>query len=704
MDVVFKEIIKKWSTHDHKDKSYNEKQLTNLLYKQKIELELVEHALQEYDMYFERVKRYLFFPKWNLLMRDFPSWFDIVENKMEGLEKAFIDEAHAIEDDNAKLWIMAKVKRSIKNSNYGFLYEAVISLPDGISTPSQEGIPINLWWKDVPQNNNVRGVYLAYYRRQSTMIFRLSHELSEAHLNTVFRFKPKPIDFLKGVKNRFKASYMMPSNLTHKLFYKTDFLEYSSNKINTEDSRLNLSQNEAVNRVFNQNITFIWGPPGTGKTYTLAKLITKACCQGLSVLAVGISNASIDVLGLEIIREFDNYSASSKKIINERKLLRFGYPVLPEIVNDNRLYPDKALVDHLRKDYATVLKVLRNDHGLSLEEKAMARNKQFILKNEIKQINQKRIREATLVFTTAAQCFIGDDFGNKTYDLVVIDEVGMMPLIQTLTMAGFSNDKLVVAGDYKQLGPISMGRTEAVDNWFNKDVFEYFKDVAGFEENMTVMLTEQRRMHPEICDLVNTRFYSGKLTTCYTSDFEEIGLFNHTLATPYCFIPVGPKEGSVVRSTEGRSRVNARTSQIVSDIVEHILINNTNINIGVITPYNGQVTQIRRLLNSKRLSKEQLHRVKTGTIHAFQGSGFDMIIYDIVDNSEKNIGMLYKGFQGERLLNVALSRAKHKLIIVGDPKVFSMTDDLQEVSKKLRSFMVELRMSAYQLGIESMPR
>ena len=110
---------------------------------------------------------------------------------------------------------------------------------------------------------------------------------------------------------------------------------------------------------------------------------------------------------------------------------------------------------------------------------------------------------------------------------------------------------------------------------------------------------------------------------------------------------------------------------------------------------------LRKKLNSRRLTNEQHDRVKIGTIHSFQGSGFDVIIYDIVDNSEKNIGNLYKGINGERLVNVALSRAKHKLIIVGDPKVFSMVDAHEHVSKKLRSLMVDLRMSGFQMRLDN---
>ncbi|MEL0649933.1 AAA domain-containing protein [Algibacter sp. TI.3.09] len=702
MKYIFKEIIFKWNEDHHKQKAYNEKQLVNLLYKQNIELELIEKTLSDYSVYFDRVKRYLYSPKWSKLTRDFPTWFNLVDSKEQEITKAFIDEENAIEDDNTRLWVVAKIDKKISNSDFGFLYQAVISLPDGVSSPGQEGIPINLWWQDVAKQNNIQGVFLAYYRSISTIIFRVSNELTAEHLNTTFKFKPKAINFLKHIKDRFKAVKYDELSLTNKLFFKRNIRIDDDFKGEIIDASLNQSQQQAVQSVFSQNVTFIWGPPGTGKTYTLSKIIAKACTNGLRVLAVSISNISIDILGKEIINEFENFSENSKKLLEDRKVLRFGYPVLSEIVNDSRLYPKKEEVDRVRKEYGTVLKYLRShSKNTDREDIARARNKQILLKNEIKQINQTRIANSQLVFTTAAQCFLADNFEHEKFDLVVVDEVGMMPLIQTLTMASFSKKKFVVAGDFKQLGPISTGQTEAVNNWFNKDVFEYMDDVEGYDENIRVMLSEQRRMHPDICSLVNDRFYNGLLTSNYQEKFTSINSVFGVINTPYCFIPVEPKNGAIVKTTQGRSRINDKSAQVVTELVESLIIENEAMIIGVITPYNGQVINLKRKLRNKMLSDNQLKNVTVGTIHSFQGSGFDAIIYDIVDNCEKNIGMLYKGIQGERLVNVALSRAKHKLIIVGDPKVFSISDDLNEVSKKLRSLMVDLRLSENKLNYKN---
>ncbi len=93
--------------------------------------------------------------------------------------------------------------------------------------------------------------------------------------------------------------------------------------------------------------------------------------------------------------------------------------------------------------------------------------------------------------------------------------------------------------------------------------------------------------------------------------------------------------------------------------------------IGIITPYRGQVKYLNSLIIKSDLDKTLINKIKVGTIHAFQGSEKDLIIFDTVDTIDKNIGKLYFYETGKRLINVALSRAKHKLIIVGDLDVFT---------------------------------
>ena len=103
--------------------------------------------------------------------------------------------------------------------------------------------------------------------------------------------------------------------------------------------------------------------------------------------------------------------------------------------------------------------------------------------------------------------------------------------------------------------------------------------------------------------------------------------------------------------------------------------------VGIIAPYRGQVTCIRRLLRERSLPPDQTKRLRLGTVHAFQGSEADIIIWDLVDTRNHKIGRLYLQDTGERLANVAISRARGKLVIVGDPDAFFLAPGKESVGK-----------------------
>jgi len=92
--------------------------------------------------------------------------------------------------------------------------------------------------------------------------------------------------------------------------------------------------------------------------------------------------------------------------------------------------------------------------------------------------------------------------------------------------------------------------------------------------------------------------------------------------------------------------------------------------VGIIAPYRDQIAMIKRLLKQPPLSPAAARRLKVGTVHAFQGSEADIIIWDLVDSRHHRIGKLFHGEAGNRLVNVAISRAQGKLVIVGDPDTF----------------------------------
>ncbi len=692
MQVLFHKIIQKWYELDHRERDYTAVQLKNLLHRDHLDGEVVAQCLEDYNDYFKPIGSHLRRPDWRKLTRDFPSSFDLSSLPEEEVRKAFHDEKTAVEQDHRKNWIVAKVLRLLKENTAGHMYEAVISLPDGLAAPGQEGLPIDLWWPELPEAGAASGVLLAYYNRTSIIIFRAKVALSPEQIAARFRFRTHPIDFLRRIQQQFEQIPNHPDSAAARLFERRDLVRASNGSVSIVDPDVNEPQRAVMERVFGQDQTFIWGPPGTGKTFTLAKIIARAAAQGRKVLASGISNIAVDHLTRAVVKEMERIP-ETRELLDARKVLRFGYPAMAEINEDDRLFPDKEHIITLRRELGKAQAALARAPENKPELRAELQDKVVELRKLLKKANEARVREASVTLTTSAMCFLSDAFQPQQFDVLIIDEVSMMPLVQTIAMGLFTRDKLVITGDFKQLGPICVSATEAARNWFATDIFTYLADVPAYKEQGLVMLNEQHRMDEAICALINERFYDHRLT----SKVEREGL--HLLDVdflpegPVNFIHFGPQDGSRVSVTETRSRRNTASAELVAALVQRLVRSHATVSIGVVAPYNGQVQSIQALLNASMLTKEDLERIKVGTIHSFQGSEYDVIVWDVVDSSERRIGQLYKGNTGERLVNVAISRAKQKLIVVGDPKVFTMGDDLNEVSKHLRSLFVEFRMN-----------
>ncbi len=264
----------------------------------------------------------------------------------------------------------------------------------------------------------------------------------------------------------------------------------------------------------------------------------------------------------------------------------------------------------------------------------------------------------------------------------------MMPIPYLACMGLFGRERLVIAGDFRQLGPIAVSRSNAAYEWLHKDAFE----LAGITKNLShpalEMLTIQRRMHPKICEIINEPFYGGKLITNVLPEKARACDLPPLPGNPVVFISLLPEDGSEVQRTENGSRFNRASVDIVVKLARQYVHMNAQVKVGIITPYRAQVNLIKKALKDPHLPQPLANRIKVGTIHAFQGSEDDIIIWDLVDTKSQTIGKLYQGDTGDRLANVAISRAKGKLVIVGDRDVFFDAPGADMV-KRLRFIMTK---------------
>jgi superfamily I DNA and/or RNA helicase len=167
------------------------------------------------------------------------------------------------------------------------------------------------------------------------------------------------------------------------------------------------------------------------------------------------------------------------------------------------------------------------------------------------------------------------------------------------------------------------------------------------------------------------------------SHYSSIG--SHPSWGHISFVKLPISERNIVKFSKGKSRYNSLSREKTMEIVSGILKDNPSTNsIGIITPYKQQVLDYEKDLEKIKFKPNQ---VKVGTIHTFQGSECDIIVWDIVDTVNEKIGALYLGKTGERLVNVAVSRAKSKLIIVGNNRIFNEAKGGDTVSLKIKQVL-----------------
>ena len=139
------------------------------------------------------------------------------------------------------------------------------------------------------------------------------------------------------------------------------------------------------------------------------------------------------------------------------------------------------------------------------------------LQRNLEEAQKTIIKETLVIATTIARACIDPSIMKEKFDALVIDEASMAQLPNIFYLAGLCSSHYVISGDFRQLSPIAQGRTSAVQKWLRRDIFSQAGILEGLDSNIDderlVMLREQYRMHPAICDLISEVVYDGKLKT-----------------------------------------------------------------------------------------------------------------------------------------------------------------------------------------------
>jgi len=372
-----------------------------------------------------------------------------------------------------------------------------------------------------------------------------------------------------------------------------------------------------------------------------------------------------------LVKALESLGPAGKTLLDDGRILRFGHSRLPEVTGERRLFPSRDEIQRLRKALHEAHSEYRRIPDTNTEKRALHQKLINDLRQALRDVTKKTIESASIVLTTAVQTCLEPSFELGSTDMVVIDEASMMPVPVAMCAAGLAKTNVVVTGDFRQLGPIALAKSEVALKWLHRDVFS----AAGISGNAPAhpgltMLHTQRRMHRDIRDMVNRPFYGGLLTGEADASRLRATALGPLPGLATVLVKATSSDGSKVQTTEAQSRVNEFTANVTAQLAVGLAKRNPEIEVGVITPYRGQVSAIKRLLKYHDPPAEAQRRVRVGTVHAFQGSEADVIIWDLVDTPEHTIGKLYQGEAGDRLANVAISRAQGKLVVIGDPDAF----------------------------------
>lgn len=422
---------------------------------------------------------------------------------------------------------------------------------------------------------------------------------------------------------------------------------------------LNESQNQALQKVLEaQDVAIIHGPPGTGKTTTLVQAIKETVKSEKQVLVCAPSNAAVDLLVEKL----------SDKGLN---VVRIGHPArVTEQSLSKTLDSRIALHDHfkelraLRKKMeqvrAQAFKFKRNFGFHERQERSLLKQEAKMLKADADVLEFYIINDILNTSDVIACTLVGSShptLRGKRYKTVFIDEAAQA-LEPACWIPILRSERVVLAGDHQQLPP-TIKSLEAAREGLAKTLFE--KCMERHPQS-AAMLQTQYRMNEYIMKFSSDYFYRGGL-------IADESVKHHTVTDlpPIDFIDTAGCGYNETQDPETLSRFNEEEANVLIRALEKrvlgIGVEEWSYSLGIITPYSAQVERIVKLVESSEpLTAIQRH-ITINTVDAFQGQERDIIAISFVRSNDK--GEI--GFLGDiRRTNVAITRARKKLIMIGD--------------------------------------
>jgi len=418
----------------------------------------------------------------------------------------------------------------------------------------------------------------------------------------------------------------------------------TTEELDFKNTALNPSQQIAVRGMLAEApLMIIHGPPGTGKTTTLIEGIQQLVKQGKRVLVSAPGNAAVDHLALGLIRT----GLPILRVGNTAKVSDAILAFTPEgkLKGSNEEKTIKKLrirAEELRK---MALQYKRRFGKDEREQRNLLMKEVKLIRQEIRefqQFHEEQLYEKAAVILGTPIALTDSRIKSDTFDTVIIDEAGQC--LEPLAWCIFPYaEHVILAGDHLQLPPTVLSE-EAIRLGFNRSILEVcygkFPDVH--------LLDTQYRMRRSIAEFSNSYFYEGKIKTIQELEDKGTHLYFYDTAG------TGFEESS---GSDGHSLANQGEADLVLKLIEQETLKPEE--TAVISPYSGQIALLRETLPAT---------IRVSTIDSFQGQEMRNIIISLVrSNADGTIGFL----KDHRRMNVAMTRAKENLFIIGDSSTIS---------------------------------
>lgn len=541
--------------------------------------------------------------------------------------------------------ILLQEGKRIGRDNGQFVY--LLESEDELNYP--EGTPVTIW----KGQSQISGKIL---NCEAFSVYLIS-ELDLGAEVEMLNISAEACYLLQSVSERLMDLSLEPSEIAQ------DLICNGLKEIDYRNSDIAKGQETAVRMSLEQPITFVWGPPGTGKTQTLAKIAWAHIDKGERVLMLSYSNVSVDGAILRV--------TSLKNDVFPGQLVRYGFP------KDKRIseHPYLSSYNLAINNYQDLLK---RRTQLQAEKKRLEKNDPKLIQVE-KELNEIRrelraaesqcVRNAKFVATTVSKAIVDKEIRNGAFDVVIFDEASMATIPQIAYAAKLARKNFVCMGDFRQLPPIVQSSKESP---LNADIFQYCGITQAVDQGSNhkwlCLLDTQYRMHPEIADFAGRSIYNGLLKSAngMTEKREKTVMAEPFAGRAMEFVDLSGTMSTCIKSSDD-SHANVLSAFVTFSLA---LKAAQTQEVGIITPYHAQSRLLHAMVRDVNELEALPHAIKCATVHQFQGSEEDVIVYDAVDCYRLPFpGALIASTAGryaDRLFNVAMTRSKGKFICVAN--------------------------------------